>query len=114
MVGMISCWPPSTATSTPTPRAAEINREQLTDAARKRPESGDNSDNEPRTNNVKVELGIGFARAGFPFSDGAKLIAEYGQRRIFRDDWLTLFEPASVKEQVEMIVAGKLSGATPS
>lgn len=61
---------------------------------------------------VKVELGIGFGRAAFPFSDGAKLIAEYGKRRIFRDDWLTLFEPASVKEQVEMIVAGKLPGAT--
>jgi hypothetical protein len=37
---------------------------------------------------VKVELGIGFGRAGFPFSDGAKLIAEYGKHRIFRDDWL--------------------------
>lgn len=57
---------------------------------------------------VKVELGIGFGRAGFPFSDGAKLIAEYGRRRLFRDDWLKLFEPASVKEQVNMIVAGKL------
>jgi hypothetical protein len=57
---------------------------------------------------VKVELGIGFGRAAFPFSDGAKLIAEYGRRRLFRDDWLKLFEPASVKEQVNMIVAGKL------
>jgi hypothetical protein len=57
---------------------------------------------------VKVELGIGFGKAAFPFSDGAKLIAEYGKRRIFRDDWLQLFEPASVKEQVETIVAGRL------
>lgn len=61
---------------------------------------------------VKVELGIGFGRAGFPFSDGAKLIAEYGRRRIFREDWLKLFEPASVKEQVEMIVAGELPPLT--
>lgn len=57
---------------------------------------------------VKVELGIGFGRAGFPFSDGAQLIAEYGKRRIFREDWLRLFEPTSVKEQVNAILAGKL------
>jgi ketopantoate reductase len=60
---------------------------------------------------IKVELGIGFSRAGFPFSDGAKLIAEYGKRRIFRDNWLRdLFEPASVTEQVEAIVNNKLPG----
>ncbi len=57
---------------------------------------------------IKVELGIGFGRAAFPFSDGAKLIAEYGQRKIFQKDWLKLFEPESVKEQVQMIVDGKL------
>lgn len=63
---------------------------------------------------VNVELGIGFGRAPFPFSDGAKLIAGYGQRRIFRDDWLRLFDPASVKEQVKMIVAGSVpEPATP-
>jgi hypothetical protein len=57
---------------------------------------------------VNVELGIGFGRAPFPFSDGAQLIAAYGRQRIFREDWLTLFEPRSVKEQVDMIVAGKI------
>lgn len=61
---------------------------------------------------VKVELGIGFGKAAFPFSDGARLIAEYGKRRIFRDDWLKLFEPASVKEQVDTIVAGRLPEST--
>jgi len=57
---------------------------------------------------VNVELGIGFGRAGFPFSDGAKLIAEYGRKRIFRDDWLTVFEPESVREQVRTILRGEL------
>lgn len=57
---------------------------------------------------IKVELGIGFGRAAFPFSDGAKLIAEYGKQRIFREDWLSLFEPAKVKEQVQTILAGQL------
>ncbi len=61
---------------------------------------------------IKVELGIGFGQVRFPFSDGAKLIAEYGKRRIFRDDWLKLFEPSSVREQVEVIVAGHLPEST--
>lgn len=58
---------------------------------------------------IKVELGIAFGRAPFPFSDGAQLIAGYGQQRILRDDWLSLFEPESVKEQTRMIVSGKVS-----
>jgi hypothetical protein len=57
---------------------------------------------------IKVELGIGFGKAAFPFSDGARLIAEYGRRRIFQKDWLSLFSPQSVQEQVRMIVEGEL------
>ena len=60
---------------------------------------------------IKVELGIGFGRTQFPFSDGALLIAEYGQREILKPDWKKLFEPASVKAQVRMIVEGKAPGA---
>lgn len=57
---------------------------------------------------LKVELGIGFGRAQFPFSDGAKLIAAYGAPRLLRPDWRTLFEPAEVKAQVRAIVSGEL------
>lgn len=53
---------------------------------------------------LKVELGIGFGRTSFPFSDGAKLIAQYGRRRLLRDDWQKVFEPESVKEQVRAIL----------
>lgn len=60
---------------------------------------------------VKVELGIGFGRAGFPFSDGAKLISEFGRRRIFREDWLKVFEPESVREQVAAILRHSLDPA---
>jgi D-apionate oxidoisomerase len=60
---------------------------------------------------IRVELGIAFGRAPFPFSDGAKLIAGYGQRRILRDDWLTLFEPEDVKRQTVTIVGGQLEHA---
>lgn len=58
---------------------------------------------------IKVELGIGFGRAPFPFSDGAKLIAQYGKNQIFKEDWLKLFEPESVKDQVQMIIEGKIN-----
>ncbi len=57
---------------------------------------------------IKVELGIGFGRTEFPFSDGATLIARYGQGQLLKPDWKKLFEPESVKAQVRMIVAGKL------
>lgn len=61
---------------------------------------------------IKVELGIGFGRVGFPFSDGARLVAEYGRRRIFTEDWLrTLFEPRNVQDQVRMIVEGNQPGS---
>jgi D-apionate oxidoisomerase len=63
---------------------------------------------------LKVLLGIGFSRVGFPFSDGAQLIAEFGKQRIFAPNWLKLFDPASVKEQVNVIVAGKLPPHPPS
>ncbi|MCA9191648.1 MAG: NAD(P)-binding domain-containing protein [Planctomycetales bacterium] len=55
---------------------------------------------------IKVELGIAFGLAPFPFSDGAQLISGWGQQHIFKEDWLSLFEPSSVKQQTEMIVRG--------
>lgn len=63
---------------------------------------------------IKVPLGIAFQRVNFPFSDGAKLIMEYGRQRMLRPNWKDLFEPASVKEQVVAIVRGELphAGAT--
>ena len=60
---------------------------------------------------IKVELGIAFGLAPFPFSDGAQLISGYGQGRIFQPDWLKLFEPDSVKEQTRMIVSGRITPA---
>ena len=56
---------------------------------------------------MKVELGIAFGKADFPFSDGAQLISNYGTKRIFADDWLQVFEADSVQEQTRMIVAGQ-------
>ncbi|MCX8157266.1 MAG: NAD(P)-binding domain-containing protein [Verrucomicrobiae bacterium] len=56
---------------------------------------------------IKVPLGIAFNRVDFPFSDGAKLIAEYGQQRIFQPDWKKVFEPEDVRAQVRAIVEGQ-------
>jgi hypothetical protein len=58
---------------------------------------------------IKVELGIAFGLAEFPFSDGAKLISNYGWDRIFTEDWLKVFEPESVKEQTNMIIRGEIN-----
>lgn len=57
---------------------------------------------------IKVPLGIAFNRVDFPFSDGAKLIAEYGRQRVLQADWKRVFEPASLQEQVRAIVAAQL------
>lgn len=57
---------------------------------------------------IKVPLGIAFGQVDFPFSDGAKLIMEYGRRRLLKADWKSVFEPASVRQQVRAIVTGEL------
>jgi len=57
---------------------------------------------------IKVPLGIVFERADFPLSDGAKLIAEFGRRRILRPDWKQVFEPESVRQQLRAILDGRL------
>lgn len=55
---------------------------------------------------IKVELGIAFGLAPFPFSDGAQLIAGYGEAKILQKDWLKLFDPENVRRQTQMIVNG--------
>jgi D-apionate oxidoisomerase len=57
---------------------------------------------------VRIELAIAFSRVGFPFSDGARLIADFGRKHLLHADWKKLFAPESVRQQVEMIVRGKL------
>jgi ketol-acid reductoisomerase len=56
---------------------------------------------------VNIPLAIVFGEAGNPFSDGAKLIINYGRNQIVQPDWKKVFEPESVKEQVTAIVEGR-------
>ncbi len=58
---------------------------------------------------IKVELGIAFGLAPFPFSDGAKLISGFGKQQIFKEGWLELFNPESVQQQARLIVEGTKS-----
>lgn len=55
---------------------------------------------------VNIPLAIVFGRAGNPFSDGAKLIIDFGKTQVIQPDWKKVFEPESVKEQVTRIVTG--------
>lgn len=62
---------------------------------------------------IKVPLGIAFERVDFPFSDGAKLIAEYGREVLLRPDWKEVFEPKNVLDQCKAITTGKKPPVTP-
>jgi hypothetical protein len=56
---------------------------------------------------VNIPLAIVFGEAGNPFSDGAKRIIRYGRHKIISPDWKKVFEPESVREQVNVIVSGR-------
>ena len=62
---------------------------------------------------IKVPLGIAFERVDFPFSDGAKLIAEYGAEVILDPHWKQVFEPESVLEQCKAITTGEKPSIIP-
>jgi D-apionate oxidoisomerase len=53
---------------------------------------------------INVNIGILFGYVGSPFSDGALKAIERGKKKLFRDDWKSVFEPENVKEEIEAIV----------
>jgi hypothetical protein len=56
---------------------------------------------------INIALAIAFGETRSTFSDGAKLIIDYGRRRLLRPDWKCVFEPAQVADQVRAIVRGQ-------
>jgi D-apionate oxidoisomerase len=52
---------------------------------------------------LRTELAIVFGFAEFPFSDGAKKAVEQNMRRIFRDDWEKVLDPAEIRTSVRDI-----------
>ena len=52
---------------------------------------------------LRTELAIVFGFAEFPFSDGAKKAVEQNMRKIFRDDWEKVLDPAAIRSSVRDI-----------
>jgi D-apionate oxidoisomerase len=53
---------------------------------------------------INVNIGILFGYVGSPFSDGALKAIERGKKKLFQDDWKSIFEPENVKAEIEAIV----------
>ena len=53
---------------------------------------------------VNVQLGIVLGRAGYNFSDACLTAIEYGRNRIIREGWESVFQPDSVREQIDIML----------
>lgn len=61
---------------------------------------------------INVNIGILFGFIGSPFSDGALKAIERGKKKLFRDDWKTVFEPENVMAEIKAIVHATSSAKT--
>jgi len=60
---------------------------------------------------LHIELAIAFGEAGNPFSDACLVAMEYGRRYWLKDGWERLFDPDSVRDQIDvMLHPEKLAG----
>jgi len=55
---------------------------------------------------MKVNIGILFGYIGSPFSDGALMAIERGRKKLFKPDWMSVFEPENVMAEIKAITAG--------
>jgi len=53
---------------------------------------------------LNIELAIVFGEAGNPFSDACQVAMEYGRRYWLKEGWQDLFEPSSVREQIDVML----------
>jgi D-apionate oxidoisomerase len=53
---------------------------------------------------MNVNIGILFGYVGSPFSDGALKAIERGKKKLFQDNWKSVFEPENVKAEIDAIV----------
>lgn len=53
---------------------------------------------------INVQLGIVLGKAGYNFSDACQTAIRYGRKRIIRDGWESVFEPDSVREQIDVML----------
>ncbi|MFC4597228.1 phosphogluconate dehydrogenase C-terminal domain-containing protein [Cohnella hongkongensis] len=53
---------------------------------------------------LQIELAIAFGEAGNPFSDACLVAMEYGRRYWLKEGWERLFDPDSVREQIDVML----------
>lgn len=53
---------------------------------------------------INIELAIAFGEAGNPFSDACLVAMEYGRKYWLKEDWEQLFEPESVRKQIDVML----------
>lgn len=53
---------------------------------------------------IHIELAIAFGEAGNPFSDACLVAMEYGRRYWLKEGWERLFDPESVREQIDVML----------
>jgi len=56
---------------------------------------------------INVNIGILFGYVNAQFSDGARLAVERARAQIFQPDWRKVFEPDSVREQIQAITQAR-------
>ena len=61
---------------------------------------------------MNVNMGILFGYVGSPFSDGALKAIERGKKKLFHDDWRSVFEPENVRAEIEAIVNATTKAGT--
>ncbi|MDF2960444.1 MAG: semialdehyde dehydrogenase [Paenibacillus sp.] len=53
---------------------------------------------------MNILLAVAFGEAKNPLSDACQIAVEYGNKHLIRDNWRELFEPQSVREQIQMML----------
>jgi len=53
---------------------------------------------------LNISLAIVFGEAGNPFSDACQIAIEYGKKAVIRDEWRSLFDPDSVRGQIDIML----------
>ncbi|WP_165972415.1 phosphogluconate dehydrogenase C-terminal domain-containing protein [Paenibacillus piri] len=53
---------------------------------------------------MNILLAVAFGEAKNPLSDACQIAVEYGKQHLIRDNWRSLFEPESVREQIQMML----------
>jgi hypothetical protein len=54
---------------------------------------------------ARIAMAIAFGAEKSPFSDAAKIAIEWGMKKVVRPDWKKVFEPQTLREAIEVMLA---------